>query len=142
MTRSYPAKVYLAIQGILGRETEKAIQIQLHAPTHSQHGKSTWFPLSQVVSIHRCYDVDAGTFDVLMCSEWILGEKGLLSASSSTNPATASPTKDKCVPIPAHTEGVIPARTPAAIRKEKALRNYRAPYKDDEGPVDEDEIPF
>ncbi len=82
--------VFRAIQGVIKRESEKAILITLHAPENSHHQKDFWFPISQLNSIHRCYNEEAGTFDVLMTSEWILTQKGLITATVVGNPALES----------------------------------------------------
>lgn len=128
MTRSF-SNVYRALEGQHLGETEKAVKFKLHAPGNIKDGEIQWYPLSQITSIHRCYDEIEGTFDVLMISEWLLGQKGLLSASLSTNPAT------KNAPT-------VPAKSEAEKKYDK-MKHNRLPYKDDEGPViQDDDIPF
>ena len=79
--------VYRGIQGKERRRTDKAI---LFAITRTQGAPIDliWFPLSQIASIHTSGHVDK--LDTLMVSEWILGEKGLLSLSHAKNPALES----------------------------------------------------
>lgn len=127
--------VYRALSGQITRETDKAILFMLITP---EGAKSEWFPISQTSSIHRTYDEIEGTFDVVMFSEWLLGQKGWLkyAGAAGTNPVTSV--------------GIV---KPQVAKKENTKPSFvdtpaknaynRLPYKDDEGPVyNEDDIPF
>lgn len=134
MTRTHTHKtpVYRALSGQIIRETELAIQFTVHAPLSQANGNTEWFPKSQLSSIHRTYDVVEGTFDILMASEWILGQKNCLMASQTQ--AAGSPTTHASVYI----------RTQAKKDYDKMAHN-RLPYKDDEKPLIsdmDDDIPF
>lgn len=86
MTRTFAPPVYRALLGKITGESDKAIKIKVHAPTHIDHDKEFWFPLSQIASVHRTYSAEKGTFDVIMASEWILGTKNVLDAITPGNP--------------------------------------------------------
>lgn len=121
--------IFRALSGQILGETEKAIRFQVHAPEHHKHGHTEWFPISQMASIHRCYDEIEGIFDILMLSEWILGQKSMLQASVEKNPAL--------IPVP-YTSA--PKREPtqqANIYSPAQTRADRLQFK-----ADEDDIPF
>lgn len=124
--------IYRALSGQILGETEKAIRFQVHAPDHTKHGSTEWFPISQMASIHRCYDEIEGTFDILMLSEWILGQKSMLQASADKNPAL----------LVAIGRKEVPAMSDAVRRMRDSMKANRLPYKDDEGRLDDDDIPF
>ncbi len=138
MSRVDGPKVYRALSGQIKHETGKAVLFQIHAPSHADNNKQIWFPLSQLASVHRCYDESDGNFDVLMVSEWILSTKGLLSAATEKNPALEilakreqeeAKSKENFQKILADTR----AKTAAKKAHEKLVAS-RLPYKDDEGP--------
>ncbi len=79
--------VYRGIQGKERRRTDKAILFAI-TRTEGAPVDLIWFPLSQLASIH--ISVHVNKLDTLMVSEWILGEKGLLSISHAKNPALES----------------------------------------------------
>lgn len=72
------------LKGIIKRETELAILIDLDVSTHGDltedypSGNSMWFPLSQVESIHRTHVEGEGNLDSIIVSRWVAGQKGLL----------------------------------------------------------------
>ena len=69
MSRELPAK---EIAGKIVRETEKAIQLKL--TDHKHFGNTApWFPLSQVLAIHR--EAKTKGVDRLVVSSWIYQQK-------------------------------------------------------------------
>jgi hypothetical protein len=123
--------VYRSLQGQIKRKTEKALLFIVQRDPE-QLAEEVWFPLSQLSSVHEGYDEINGTFDVIMASEWILGEKGMLSiaGAAGVNPVTA-----------ANIVKPVPANRPAFMDSPKDTRYNRMPYKDDERII-EDDIPF
>lgn len=66
-------------QGILGRETDKAIHFVFSSGDVCEDGKdNTWFPLSQVKEIHRTRSIVNGTLDSIVVTHWIAKQKGLV----------------------------------------------------------------
>jgi hypothetical protein len=134
MTRTYAPPVYKAIEGQIAFETEKAIQFKVINKETGQVIKTEWFPKSQLATVHRSYDEIEGTFDIMLATEWILGQKGLLSVAVDK--------KDLIIPVvksassPAATTG---AKSPGRIAYEK-LKASRLPYKDDEDPVENSSV--
>lgn len=127
------SNVFRAVLGQIKRETDKALLFQPVKLSGEFVGDPVWFPISQLKVIHRTFDEIEGTFDVLMASEWILGQKGLLSISgvAGVDPVSA-------VNI------VKPSNPPSYITSPKDMRHNRLPYKDDEGMLSDmdDDIPF
>src|SRR5205085_5398406 len=77
-----------------------------------------WFPKSQLSSYGGKYDEVDGTFNYILASEWVLGQKGLLSSSVSSalinTGKQPAPSKNQSIP---------------STNKERVSR---LPYKDDE----------
>lgn len=134
--------VFRSLQGQIKYKTEKALLfiVTRKSPTgDSLLPEEMWFPLSQLSSIHEAYDEINGTFDVIMASEWILGEKGVLSLSGAAgvNPITSAQLTNATSAFP------VKAMSDAERRMREKMKTNRLPYKDDESPVyDEDDIPF
>jgi len=61
--------------GILGRETDKAVLFTYI--DEAGVDKDIWFPLSQVVSMHRTRSVVNNTLDSIVVSLWIAQQKEL-----------------------------------------------------------------
>jgi len=89
---------YVSISGKITRTSDKAI---LFSPLlkDSSFGKAEWFPRSQCLSVKESYDEIEGTFDILMASEWILGQKGMLKIAQEQK-IPAPPTPKPAVPAP------------------------------------------
>ncbi len=69
-------KPVMKLEGRIGRETNKAIQFTLLYEDGTE--ETTWFPLSQVQSIHRTHSVVNETNDSLVISMWIAKLKDLV----------------------------------------------------------------
>lgn len=125
--------VLRSISGQITRETDKAILLQVN-DQKGDFQKSVWFPLSQLGSIHRTYDEVNGTFDVLMASEWILGQNGVLqfAGAAGLNPAIGAPVVGN---------PTVPRYKPPYTGTTRQDKANRLPYKDDDDPINDD-IPF
>lgn len=84
--RAHAPTVYRALECQIVRETEKAVLVNFK-------GKAIWFPLSQTSSIEYGDPVMSAT-DIVMCSEWILREKGITFIASAPE-KTSSPNNSK-----------------------------------------------
>lgn len=129
--------VFRSLQGQIKRKTEKAVLFQ-PMPDDLTFREAAWFPLSQLSSLHEAYDEINGTFDVLMASEWILGQKGFLSIAGAAgyNPVTSVAVVKPQAPKP------VTPKSDGQKRHDHMAYN-RLPYKDDESPVfGDDDIPF
>lgn len=92
--------IYRSLVGTVLRETEKAIQFQIDlsdARCPEPVLKSEWFPRSQLSSIHVSKQDNC---DVIMASEWILGQKGWLdyAGAAGYNPAISTVVKNEVIP--------------------------------------------
>ena len=76
------ASAYHPVRGYILRETDKAVQMEVHeisgisAADEDGENKSEWFPVSQLKSITRSRG--ASEQDEIMASDWILKAKDLL----------------------------------------------------------------
>jgi hypothetical protein len=73
--------VYRGLEGEIIKDTGKAILFRVVDPKTSETIKQEWFPKSQLSSFGGKYDEVDGTFNYILASEWILGQKSLLSLS-------------------------------------------------------------
>ena len=80
MTRVSAERTH-AVRGYIRGETEKAILIALNKINEDEvtedDARTTWFPLSQVISITRAAP-GSSELDVLVVKEWILKQKDLI----------------------------------------------------------------
>lgn len=119
MSRTFAPPIYRALEGRIDKQTEKAI---LFTPINKQTGeefKAEWFPKSQLVSFGGTYDEVDGTFNYILASEWILGQKALLSKSIP---------RDLIKIIPKES---VPSSKISGVTKQD--REDRKEFKDDEG---------
>lgn len=86
--------IYRQLHGEIMGETEKAIKFEFCTDTEDTGDepeyKTEWFPLSQISSIHRLAKDDNGLCDILMISEWILKQKGILHLAGIAKPPVLS----------------------------------------------------
>lgn len=69
--------IFVSVQGQILRTSPKAIEFKVACPDGSFLAPE-WFPRSQLSSAPiEAYDEIEGTFDILMASEWIVGQKKL-----------------------------------------------------------------
>ena len=88
--------VYRQLQGEIVGESAKAIKFSVY-DSDQDKTITEWFPVSQLSSIHRMFDAETDTLDVLMVSEWILKQKpNMARFAGTTTPPTLSgaPTKE------------------------------------------------
>lgn len=104
------SNVYRSLVGTVMNETEKAIQFRIDISDETDdlpRHKTEWFPRSQLSSVHILKGVDE---DVIMASEWILGQKKWLdyAGAAGYNPAVSTVIQQQVVPIikPATTSSV------------------------------------
>lgn len=107
--------VYRQLHGEIMGESEKAIKLEfciagkdqdsgLAEPTY----KTEWFPISQIQSIHRLSKPDNDLCDILMVSEWVLKQKGILHLAGSTSKPVLS-----AATVPASAHPPVPSTPPA-----------------------------
>lgn len=129
MTKSYAPPIYRALEGRIDKQTDKALLFTAINKQTGEESKAEWFPKSQLVSFGGTYDEVDGTFNYILASEWILGQKALLSKSIP---------RDLIRIIPK--ESVPPAAKFSGVTKQD--KTDRAPFKDDEGPELGDDDPY
>ncbi len=81
--------VYRALYGEIMGETDKAIKFEYCVSDADSVGpefKTDWFPRSQISSIHRLSSKDNDECDIIMVSEWLLKQKGILHLASTEKP--------------------------------------------------------
>lgn len=119
MAKSFAPTIYRALEGRIDRETEKAILFTAINKQTGEEFKAEWFPKSQLVSFGGTYDEVDGTFNYILASEWILGQKALLSKSIP---------RDLIKIIPKES---VPSSKISGVTKQD--REDRKEFKDDEG---------
>ena len=92
--------VYRSLVGKITGETEKAVRFQIDVSSEANEYpiyKNEWFPRSQLSSVHVSKTPDG---DVIMASEWILGQKGWLdyAGAAGYNPAISTVVQNQVVP--------------------------------------------
>lgn len=65
-------------EGRIKAETDKAIMFVIYLSDDPNDIQSEWFPLSQVVSIHKTFSVVNNTLDKIVVKQWIAKQKGLV----------------------------------------------------------------
>lgn len=94
--------VYRQLHGEIMGETEKAIKFEFciaEGETDDLDAyKTEWFPLSQISSIHRFSKPDNDLTDILMISEWVLKQKGILHLAGTTAKPVLSGTATTTIP--------------------------------------------
>jgi hypothetical protein len=95
--------VYRQLHGEIMGETEKAIKFEFCTATNESElddgaYKTEWFPLSQISSIHRFSKPDNDLSDILMISEWVLKQKGILHLAGTTAKPVLSGTPTTVIP--------------------------------------------
>ena len=94
--------VFRSLVGTITGETEKAVRFQIDVTMGKCEEaimKVEWFPRSQLSSIH--FGINDFGADVIMASEWILGQKGWLDFAGAVgyNPAISKVIAQQVVPI-------------------------------------------
>lgn len=80
--------IYHQLHGQIMAQSAKAIQFQIWDDELDTF-RTEWFPLSQISSIHRMYNPETETFDIIMTSEWVLKQKGWMKYSVAGKPPLA-----------------------------------------------------
>ena len=93
--------VYRSLVGTVTGATEKAVRFQIDVTLGKCEEpvmKVEWFPRSQLASVHEIKGL--GT-DVIMASEWILGQKGWLdfAGAAGYNPAISKVVANEVIPV-------------------------------------------
>jgi hypothetical protein len=93
--------VFRSLVGTITGETEKAVRFQIDVTMGKCEEaimKVEWFPRSQLGSVHKTNTLGA---DVIMASEWILGQKGWLDFAGAVgyNPTISKVVAQQVVPI-------------------------------------------
>lgn len=89
--------VYRQLHGEIVGESDKAIKLRVVDKVDGRD-RIEWYPLSQLSSIHRMFNAETETLDILMVSEWILKQKGMLGNAGITTPPVLSGTPTKDIP--------------------------------------------
>lgn len=96
--------VYRQLHGVILGETEKAIKFDFcitpenEDESEDSEYKTEWFPFSHVQSIHRFSKEDNDLLDILMVSEWVLKQKGILHLAGSKDKPVLSGTPTDVIP--------------------------------------------
>lgn len=96
--------VYRQLHGEIMGESDKAIKFEFCIDTEdlpdgqNPDYKTEWFPLSQISSIHRFSKPDNDLTDILMISEWVLKQKGILHLAGTTAKPVLSGTATTTIP--------------------------------------------
>lgn len=101
MSRIGHVNVYRSLVGTITGETEKAIRFQIDLTSGECEYptlRREWFPRSQLSSIH--IGSAPGGEDIIMASEWVLGQKGWLDFAGPVgyNPAVSKIVDNQVVP--------------------------------------------
>jgi exosome complex RNA-binding protein Csl4 len=77
---SRPATQYIKVYGYRLRETEKAVQFEVHkvGDDELETPKREWFPFSQMKSQNYSTQQDRTTFDDIQVNDWVLRQKELI----------------------------------------------------------------
>lgn len=124
---------YRALEGEIMVETDKAILFRVVNKSDGSTIKQEWFPKSQLASFGGTYDEIEGTFQFILASEWVLGQKKLLSSSVDKSLVKLEPSRSVPKNPPTHQYTMSQSAKEIAARKE---------LKDDEHPVLGDDDPY